>query len=68
MNNLPLQVRQGELGDPLYFDFIAFAQYATICAAFAAAPQIFQVRDLHIWLQVDCCQLVQFMTVHVRDA
>ena len=39
-----LQVRQGELADPLYFDFIAFAQYATICAAFAAAPQVFQAR------------------------
>ena len=37
-------MRQGELSDPLYFDFIAFAQYATICAAFGAAPQVFQVR------------------------
>ena len=37
-------MRQGELGDPLYFDFIAFAQYATICAAFGAAPQVFQAR------------------------
>jgi hypothetical protein len=38
------QVRQGELADPLYFDFIAFAQYATICAAFPEAPQVFQAR------------------------
>ncbi len=44
VGNISLQVRQGELGDPLYFDFIAFAQYATICAAFGAAPQVFQAR------------------------
>ena len=37
-------MRQGELADPLYFDFIAFAQYATICAAFPGAPQVFQAR------------------------
>ena len=43
-----LQVRQGELADPLYFDFIAFAQYATICAAFMEAPQVFQARTAKI--------------------
>lgn len=26
----PLRMRQGDLTDPLYFDFISFSQYATI--------------------------------------
>lgn len=38
------QVRQGELSDPLYFDFISFAQYATVCQELARPRQVFKVR------------------------
>ena len=41
-----LQVRQGELSDPLYFDFISFAQYATVCQEFTRGRQVFKVQDL----------------------
>ena len=40
------QVRQGELSDPLYFDFISFAQYATVCQELARPRQVFKVAPL----------------------
>lgn len=39
----PLQVPIGNLASPLYFDFIAFSQYATLSKAIPDAPQVFQV-------------------------
>lgn len=41
----PLQVPIGNLSSPLYFDFIAFSQYATLSKAIPDAPQVFQVRS-----------------------
>eukprot|EP00775_Hariotina_reticulata_P013762 gene13762-13881_t len=35
----PLKMRQGDLTDPLYFDFISFSQYATISREMATSPQ-----------------------------
>lgn len=40
----PLQVPIGNLASPLYFDFIAFSQYATLSKAIPDAPQVFQAR------------------------
>jgi hypothetical protein len=33
---------QGDLSDPAYFDFISFAQYATLTAGMRSAPQVFE--------------------------
>ena len=40
----PLDVPIGNLASPLYFDFIAFSQYAAISKAIPDAPQVFEVR------------------------
>jgi hypothetical protein len=37
----PLKVGQGELSDPLYFDFISFAQYLTISKEIPDAAMVF---------------------------
>ena len=42
-SSLP-RVTQGELSDPGYFDFISFAQYATIAAGMRDAVQVFEER------------------------
>lgn len=39
----PLNVPIGNLSNALYFDFIAFCQFATISDAMPSAPQVFQV-------------------------
>jgi hypothetical protein len=38
----PLVVKQGDLTDPLYFDFISTMQLATVSAAAAAGSQVFK--------------------------
>jgi hypothetical protein len=38
----PLPVPVGNLASPLYFDFIAFSQWATLSKAMPDAPQVFQ--------------------------
>ncbi|GBF90150.1 hypothetical protein Rsub_03283 [Raphidocelis subcapitata] len=40
----PLTVRAGDLTDPIYFDFISYAQYATISRAMRAPQQVFEER------------------------
>eukprot|EP00899_Mesostigma_viride_P021865 jgi/Mesvir1/29680/Mv13037-RA.1 len=42
----PIKVNQGKLDDPLYFDFISFAQYATLSQEMAAAKPVVQERDM----------------------
>ena len=41
----PGLVRQGELVDPYYFDFISFAQYATISRDLIDAPIVFEEQQ-----------------------
>lgn len=41
----PLKIKTGELTDPLYFDFISFAQYATISNAMRTGENVFQERQ-----------------------
>ena len=38
---------QGDLTDPLYFDFISFSQYATIGREMPNGQQVFKVRCLN---------------------
>ncbi|KAL3147223.1 hypothetical protein ABBQ32_002719 [Trebouxia sp. C0010 RCD-2024] len=38
----PIRVRQGDLTDPLYFDFISFAQYSTVCTTVPKGLQVFK--------------------------
>eukprot|EP00271_Cylindrocystis_brebissonii_P006415 TRINITY_DN19207_c0_g1_i1.p1 TRINITY_DN19207_c0_g1~~TRINITY_DN19207_c0_g1_i1.p1 ORF type:complete len:358 (+),score=30.69 TRINITY_DN19207_c0_g1_i1:262-1335(+) len=40
----PLKMRTGDLTDPLYFDFISFAQYATIANSMRVGEQVFEER------------------------
>lgn len=40
----PPSAMQGDLGDPLYFDFIAFSQFAAISEAMESGRQEFEVR------------------------
>jgi hypothetical protein len=40
----PIPIPIGNLASPQYFDFIAFAQYATLSQAIPNAPQVFEVR------------------------
>jgi hypothetical protein len=40
----PVPVPVGNLQSPLYFDFMAFVQYATISDLIPDAPQVFEVR------------------------
>jgi hypothetical protein len=42
----PLPVPVGNLASPIYFDFIAFSQWATLSQAMRDAPQVFSVRSL----------------------
>eukprot|EP00854_Cymbomonas_tetramitiformis_P030445 gene30445-38053_t len=37
----PLKPRQGDLTDPLYFDFISFAQYLTVSKQIPKGEQVF---------------------------
>ena len=43
----PLPVPVGNLASPIYFDFIAFSQWATLSQAMKDAPQVFSVRTPH---------------------
>ncbi|KAL0035664.1 hypothetical protein WJX79_006735 [Trebouxia sp. C0005] len=38
----PIRVRQGDLTDPLYFDFISFAQYSTVGTIIPKGLQVFK--------------------------
>ena len=40
----PLQIRLGELTDPLYFDFIQYAQYTIIGREMPKGRQVFEVQ------------------------
>lgn len=42
----PVSVPVGELSSPIYFDFIAFAQYQTISRIIPDSPQVFKVHSL----------------------
>mmetsp|Transcript_21884 Transcript_21884/g.30443 ORF Transcript_21884/g.30443 Transcript_21884/m.30443 type:complete len:323 (+) Transcript_21884:35-1003(+) len=42
---LPIKFTQGELSDPLYFDFISFAQHLTISNQIPDSPQVFTERE-----------------------
>lgn len=44
---------QGDLTDPLYFDFISFAQYSTVGTIIPKGQQVFKVR-LALSLSCDC--------------
>jgi len=56
-------VQQGDLCDPNYFDFISFAQYATIARAVVNAPVVFEEQQ-----PVDVAEgeLAKFKTVVVK--
>ncbi len=41
-----LKVKQGDITDPLYFDFISFAQFATISREMPLGRQVFKVGTL----------------------
>ena len=45
----------GNLSSPMYFDFIAFSQYATISKAIPDAPQVFEVRKAKSIIDITCC-------------
>lgn len=53
----PLKPRQGELTDPLYFDFISFSQYATIAREMGKGRQVFEVGAANMLLQLCCVVL-----------
>lgn len=44
----PLPVPVGNLASPIYFDFVAFSQWATLSQAMQDAPQVFSVRASNI--------------------
>lgn len=50
---MPPSALQGDLGDPLYFDFIAFSQFAAISAAMESGRQEFEVRPPLLHAHVD---------------
>jgi hypothetical protein len=60
----PLPVPVGNLANPIYFDFIAFSQWATIAQAMRDAPQVFSVctapalRLLHALVLAHACTFV----------
>eukprot|EP00903_Cladosiphon_okamuranus_P009698 g9226.t1 len=42
--NFPRRIKQGDLQDPDYFDFISFAQYATVAAAMRDGRDFFEEK------------------------
>ena len=44
-HNTTLRIRQGDLADPNYFDFISFAQYATISREIVNPPAVFEEQQ-----------------------
>lgn len=59
----PGAVRQGELTDPYYFDFISFAQYATINRDIDKPPKVFEEQQP---VEVPDGELQKFKGVVVR--
>lgn len=57
----PLNIRLGDLTDPLYFDFIQYAQYALLSREMPNGRQIFEVSGIalcHPCSLVRSCQVL----------